>query len=184
MHLISVIFQCIVSTYNKSDQSANKKGNDGAKHHMDVQTTMTLAEWFTNPIYFGMLLTVAMISGSGGFAIGILISRPFWDYIAEGRRFKREDREAERQRKETAAQRSLEYNKELEAKKRVFAGIFFDECGTPCCPYCRVPLHEIMKSNLNGCFFGTCSKCGKKIYSNARYETIQQHIEALRNSNQ
>ena len=59
---------------------------------------------------------------SAGFGLGLLFSKGFFVYVTEGRRFKREDREAERQRKENAAKRRLESCKRRkEAEQRAAA---------------------------------------------------------------
>ena len=116
-----------------------------------------------------------LIGFGAGIAVGLFLSKPMWDYFADGRRFKREDRKAERQRKEAAAKRRLEScaRRKAEAELREFnhrkivldlapdpnTGIITDPSKVPYCPDC-FRHHRIVLLVRQGNRGIACPECG------------------------
>ena len=84
----------------------------------------------------------AIVGMVAGFSIGFFLSRPCWDFIAEGRRLKREDREAERTR------------------KAAVYGFLWDRDGNPYCPTCGTLMQPFIK-NHQGVLASFCPTCDK-----------------------
>ena len=96
-----------------------------------------------------------------GFAAGMFLSKPMWDFWAEGRRFKREDREAERKRKEDAAKRRLEASKKRKNEKRPYYGILWDRDGNPYCPVCQRQIQPFTNDEDGDYCRSFCYACNK-----------------------
>ena len=157
-----------------------------------------LSSYFPPPM-IGFLLGIGV-----GFGGGLIFSKGFFLYLSDGRRLKsenlryerdrdREDRAKEQARREAAVQRRLEsmrrranerasVQKEAEERSRYFDGLYFDECGNPCCPACRTPLASCGtgSARYGGRFGGTCVKCGKLIHSNSNADVVMRHMRKLK----
>ena len=132
--------------------------------------TSFLAQYLPPPVV-GFILGFA-----SGITVGVFFSKPFCAYLMAGRRLRRADREAERQRREDAAKRRLEscrQRHEAEAHRAFIAariergvhindaGYIVDANGKAYCPVCfdRGRLVEVRE--VNRVFL--CPECGHEI---------------------
>lgn len=103
----------------------------------------------------------AIVGMAVGFSIGFFLSRPFWDFISEGRRFAREDRlrrEQEEEKRKTQeraakARQGLQYNA---------AGVLEDCNGNIYCPACmKRGVRSVMRHTHSRYTRFRCPECGR-----------------------
>ncbi len=132
-----------------------------------IDTTITISDWLSDSYLRSVVITCFLT----GFTLGALFSRHAFEFLRwciEWKHRARQELNAEKRR--------------ADEQSRYFDGLYFDECGNPCCPACHTPLASCGTASVRygNRYFGTCVKCGKLIHSNSNADVVMRYMRKLK----